>query len=155
VATAEDGAGWPAVVRGVWCPRRVRRATPRQRLPSRAAQRDRCSDTRRVLTALPDALCPGHQGPKVRQPRVARLMRTIFEQPDAACKKTAANPETHGNELTIEAIGSKWETDCEVVISYATRAGHGQHSQDGPSRSVMILDCGRSPKDWGCDKFCP
>jgi Transposase, Mutator family len=74
VATAEDGAGWLAFLRGLagvparpGRPRPVRRAAGHLRLPSRAAGRDRRGAARRVLAEVSCPLLPelGYPGAQV------------------------------------------------------------------------------------------
>ena len=58
VATAEDGAGLAGVLARPGRPRPVRRPAGHQRLPPRAARRDRRGAARRVVAAVPGALGP-------------------------------------------------------------------------------------------------
>ena len=68
VTSSEDGAGWLAFLRGLVARGLSGVQTGHQRRSCRAGERDQ----------------PAHPGTQVAQPWVSTLVRTIFEQPDAA-----------------------------------------------------------------------
>jgi putative transposase len=120
VATAEDGAGWLAFLRGLAarglsgvqlvtsdCHHGLRDATAAV-LPGASWQRCRAHHARNLATKVP----------KSAQPWVATLVRTIFEQPDAASVRAQHAQVVTALEAKFPAAAAHLDEAREDILAF-------------------------------------